>query len=152
MRWSTSLVSVSGAMACLAACNPTNAATTTTRGPSSPVANPSVAVTPDTGLTDSQSVTITGSGYQPKEHLTVLECGGTDVVQTGKPIGGDCATFEDKNISASARDAESTAFVVYKGPIGGNYVDCTKAPGCVVSVLQESTARPLAFAMVAFTG
>lgn len=54
MRWSTSLVSVSGAMACLAACNPTNAATTTTRGPSSPVANPSVAVTPDTGLTDSQ--------------------------------------------------------------------------------------------------
>ena len=138
----------------LAACakNSSSAATTTTLGSTTVVANPSVSITPATGLADQQTVTVNGTGYPPREQLQLIECGGALVAQEGKPVGDNCASFEKKNVTANSMGNVTTTFKVYKGPIGGAYVLCTQAPGCVIFLGQAGTDTPnaLAFAKIAF--
>ena len=83
----------------VAACSSNKASTTTTAASSastttsstvapttSTTAGQTITITPDTGLTNNESVQITGTGYQPSEELGVTECANKGD-QTG---AGDC--------------------------------------------------------------
>jgi Neocarzinostatin family len=113
--------------------------TATTAAPTtSTTAGQSITITPDTGLTNNEDVTITGTGYMPSEELGVTECANKGA-QTG---AGDCNLGAIKVIHADSSGNVSTTFAVALGPFGQNQIVCTKSPGCLLSVAQAGVADP----------
>jgi ABC-type Fe3+-hydroxamate transport system substrate-binding protein len=117
----------------------TTASTPTTSAPttSTTKAGPTMTITPSTGLTNNEVVTITGSGF-PVEQLGVTECANKGN-QTG---AGDCNLGGIKVTTPSADGTVSYKFTVALGPFGANHIVCTNAPGCIVSLAQAGSADP----------
>jgi hypothetical protein len=118
--------------------------TTTTAAPTTTTTKPaqSITITPNTGLTNNQVVSISGTGYPPNEQLGVTECANKGA-QTG---AGDCNLGAIKVIKATAAGTVSAKFAAALGPFGANHIICTKAPGCLISVAQAGVANPNAVA------
>ncbi len=118
--------------------------TTTTAAPTTTTTKPaqSITITPNTGLTNNQVVTITGTGYPANESLGITECANKGA-QTG---AGDCNLGGIKITTATAAGTVSAHYPVVLGPFGANHIVCTSAPGCLVSVAQAGSANPNAVA------
>jgi hypothetical protein len=133
----------------------TTLATTTTAAPAATTTTvgQNLTATPNTGLTDGQTIKLVGTGYTPGEKdLGVNEC-----ADKGNNTGaGDC---DLKHLHAGADtipDASgkvTTSFVVHKGPFGSNNIVCSAAQPCLVSVGQL-VANPTeeATASITFAG
>jgi hypothetical protein len=107
--------------------------TTTTEAPAQ-----TVTITPSTGLTDGQTVTVVGKGYTPgAQNIGANECADKGD-QTG---AGDCDLGGTKTAIPDASGTVTFQFVAKKGPFGANQIICTGATKCLISV-SELTASP----------
>jgi len=109
--------------------------TTTTAPPTTPPAgSQQVTVTPATGLSSGQHVTVSASGFSPNEALVVTECAAKGAA-TGP---GDCNLSGMATTSSDSSGHVEVDFVVTKGPFGGNGIVCGPAQPCLVSVTQAT--------------
>ncbi len=127
------------------------ATTATTSAPTtSTTAGPTMKITPSTGLTNMQAVTITATGFPPNYQLGVTECANKGA-QTGE---GDC-DIPDIKITNTNSEGDVTGYTYHPnlGPFGQNQIVCTKAPGCIVSLAQAGSADPkyVATAVISFS-
>jgi hypothetical protein len=107
--------------------------TTTTKAPAQ-----TVTITPSTGLTNGQTVTVVGKGYTPgAQNIGANECADKGD-QTG---AGDCDLGGTKTAIPDSSGTVTIQFVVNKGPFGANNIVCEGATKCLVSV-SELTASP----------
>ncbi len=107
--------------------------TTTTAAPAQ-----TVTITPSTGLTDGQTVTVVGKGYTPgAQNIGANECADKGD-QTG---AGDCDLGGTKTAIPDSAGTVTFQFVAKKGPFGANQIICTGATTCLISV-SELTASP----------
>ena len=107
--------------------------TTTTKAPAQ-----TVTITPSTGLTDGQTVTVVGKGYTPgAQNIGANECADKGD-QTG---AGDCDLGGTKTAVPDSSGTVTFQFVVKKGPFGANAIICTGATKCLISV-SELVAAP----------
>jgi hypothetical protein len=89
---------------------------------------PTISVTPNTGLLQGQSVTVTGANFAPNSFVEISECEAESAAQYGF-----CPLLIDASVSTDDSGAFSTAFTVRRGIIdfGGfppSIVDCGSAP------------------------
>jgi len=106
---------------------------TTTKAPAQ-----TVTITPSTGLTDGQTVTVVGKGYTPgAQNIGANECADKGD-QTG---AGDCDLGGTKTAIPDSSGTVTFQFVVKKGPFGANQIICTGDTKCLISV-SELTASP----------
>jgi hypothetical protein len=114
------------------------AATTTTTEPPNPY---KLTVTPSTGLTNGQAVTVAVSGFTAGKTLGINECSSTtDDSGSGCDLGGI------KQIKVGADGTASTTFNVKVGPFGADKVVCTslQAPDTCLLSAGELIADPKA--------
>ncbi|MEU0885778.1 enediyne antibiotic chromoprotein [Lentzea sp. NPDC005914] len=110
-------------------------------------AAPALSVTPSTGLSDGQSVTVTGSGFPAGDAVAAVQCNVPEdpaKISCNFPDNAQTTTDSDGGFSAAL-----TVRAQFDGvnPITGapaGHVDCTVAPGC--GVLAGSLATPEVFA------
>lgn len=140
----------------LAACssNKSGSPTTTTTAPTTTTttaaasttttakAGQQITLTPDTGLTNNESVTIAGTGYPAGETLGITECAN----KGNQTTAGDCNLGAIAVTHASATGTVSATYKVALGPFGQNQIVCTNPPGCLLSVAQAGSANPNAVA------
>jgi hypothetical protein len=116
---------------------PTTAAST-----SSSAAPPaqSLTITPDTGLSDGQTVQLKGTGFaKAGETLQATECADKGT-QTG---AGDCDLRNLKVLGAAdSSGTVSGSFTVHKGPFGSNNIVCSASQKCLVSIATAGVAQP----------
>ena len=106
---------------------------TTTKAPAQ-----TVTITPSTGLTDGQTVTVVGKGYTPgAQNIGANECADKGD-QTG---AGDCDLGGTKTAIPDSSGTVTFQFVVKKGPFGANQIICTGDTKCLISV-SELVASP----------
>lgn len=111
-------------------------------------ATPTETVTPSTGLTDGQQVTVVGSGFSAGASITVFECLSNESTPS-------CDTADEVTATADSTGAYTATLTVratFEGtnPLTGadaGAVDCTASPGCAVASLDSS----LDYAAVAIT-
>ncbi len=107
---------------------------------------PTVAVTPGTGLTDGQTVEVTGSGFGPGSQVAVGEC------RTGATSDSDCSVAGALVATADSTGAFTTPFTVSRIlTIGASTVDCSTAGSCVIAAgelpsLTTFATTPISFA------
>ena len=111
-------------------------------------ASPAVTVTPSTGLTDGQQVSITGSGFSANSTVTVLEC----AANMSNP---SCDVADQLTVTSDATGAFTATLTVRASFEGANpltgadagAVDCAVSPGCAVASFDSA----LNYAGVAIT-
>jgi hypothetical protein len=110
------------------------------------VAVPSITISPSTGLTNNQEVTITGTGFAPSEaNLVALEC-----IETATSVAG-CNTTALDPITVSATGTVTSTFYVTTGTIGSGSCGTTAANAtCLISIGSTTTNSVVAFATIAF--
>jgi Neocarzinostatin family len=113
--------------ACSSSSSDKKSSTTTTKAKK---AEPTVTVTPATGLTEGATVHVTGKGFTPDQSLGVNEC---KVDATNE---NDCNIREIKVVKSDAKGEVSADIAVHKGPFGGNNIVCSAQQKCLVSVSQ----------------
>ena len=108
-------------------------------------ATPTMTVTPNTGLTANQEVTIAGSGFAPNAALAAVECIGTATTTTG------CDLNAITPINVSSTGTVSVNFYVQTGPIGNGTcgtsatdLNCAIAIGTLAGTLVADA--PITFA------
>ena len=108
---------------------------------------PSVSVTPDTGLADGQSVTVTGSGYGANASVGIVQC----------PAGATSIDLCDgrtaDSFSADASGGYTRQATVYEviTDAHGTVTDCGSAAGaCVIASVYVHGFQGLATAPLAF--
>ncbi len=114
--------------------------------PASTPAGPSITVTPSTGLTNGQTVTITGSGFTAGDSLYAVECLATATSAAG------CNTTAPTPITAKSDGTlPSTTFTVKTGTIGSGTcgTSASDLTACVISV-SNATAGDAAHAPITF--
>jgi len=124
----------------------TSKETTTTTKP----AAQTLTITPSTGLTDGQTVTLVGKGFKPNaQNIGANECADKGD-QTG---AGDCDLGGTKTGVPDASGTLTLQFVVKKGPFGANAIVCSATVKCIVS-MSELVAAPtqVATASISFAG
>jgi hypothetical protein len=102
--------------------------------------------TPDTGLTNGQSVTLSGSGFTKSSIGNVLECNnatGQPTVAVGSPINssisvGCTAPSLSKLVTTSATGTVSTTYDVVSGTIGP---PCGAAPAAATCPATDSAGK-----------
>jgi hypothetical protein len=115
--------------------------TTTTAAPTTTTtakAGQQITLTPDTGLTNNESVSISGTGYPPGETLGITECAD----KGNQTTAGDCNLGAIAVTHASSTGTVSATYKVALGPFGQNQIVCTNPPGCLLSVSQAGSANP----------
>ena len=119
---------------------PVTTSTTAAAAPTTTTTKPAqeITISPSTGLTDGETITIKGSGYPANQSQGITECAnkGNQTTANDCNLGGIGVT------KASATGAISATFKVALGPFGGNHIVCTSPPGCIVSVATEGSADP----------
>jgi hypothetical protein len=108
-------------------------------------ATPSITVTPSTGLSDGQGVTVTGSVFGPNESLAILECtlGATDAA--------GCNINAYLLINSSATGTISSTFHVFAGPTGSGTCDMgTTDTSCTLAVANPSNTNEKASQTISF--
>ena len=112
----------------------------------------SITLSQSTGLTDLQSVTVTGTGYDPTANN-----GNVSIIECASQPAGTCDVATAGSVPVQPDGSFSTSFTVHKtfqfDPTGANtLVDCTVSPGCSISAAQSSTiyaAQSISFDAVA---
>ncbi|MHB8335112.1 MAG: neocarzinostatin apoprotein domain-containing protein [Acidimicrobiales bacterium] len=111
---------------------------------------PTMTITPNTGLTSNQAVTIAGSGFAPGASLAAVECIGSATTTTG------CDLNAIAPISVSSSGTFSASFYVQTGPIGNGTcgtsatdANCLIAVGTLAGTLVAS--GPITFATASST-
>ena len=102
----------------------TSSTTSTTSTTIAAAATAAVSVVPDTGLSDLQTVTISGTGFSTGEAVNLAQCN----LFAGK-AGGVCYAPTHKTVTASSSGDFSTSFVVRRVIVeSGSSADCGTAP------------------------
>jgi hypothetical protein len=109
---------------------------------------PAVSVSPSTGLSDGQTVTVTGSGYSANSTVGIVQC------PAGATSQDVCDGRTAQSFSADANGRYVKSATVYEviTDAHGTVTDCGAAPGtCVVASVyihgfQGLATAPLAFA------
>jgi maltose-binding protein MalE len=118
----------------------TTASPATTAAPTTTTTKPAqvITISPATGLTNDETITIKGTGYPANQSQGITECAnkGNQTTANDCNLGGIGVT------KASATGTISATFKVALGPFGGNHIVCTSPPGCIVSVATEGSADP----------
>ncbi|MDX6287192.1 MAG: hypothetical protein QOG53_2677 [Frankiales bacterium] len=148
------MVLVVGAMSLVACSSNGSTASSDTPNPQATTASPTpaaaaqtVTITPDTGLKNGQVVQVVGKGYTAGKQYGVTECG-----DKGAATGaGDCDLRGIKVGTADPSGTVTVAFPVAKGPFGTNNINCSVAPGCIISVANAGTAAPTEVAATKIT-
>ncbi|MGC8499176.1 MAG: neocarzinostatin apoprotein domain-containing protein [Acidimicrobiales bacterium] len=116
--------------------------------PAAATSAPSLTVTPATGLTNGEKVTITGSGFTPSDSLYATECLATAT------SAADCNVSTATPITVNTDGTlPSTTFTVVTGTVGGATcgTSAADAASCVIMVANSSegdrAAAPIAFAV-----
>ncbi len=111
------------------------------------VYTPTITVSPNTGLTNGESVTITGSGFMPSEaSLIAVEC----IATATSAAGCNTTTFAPVTVSADG-DFTVPTFDVTTGPIGTGTCGTSAADAtCAISVGSTATGAVAAFAIIGF--
>lgn len=101
------------------------------------VGGPGVSVSPSTGLSTTQSVTLTGVGFTPGDTVYAVECLATATSRAGC----DTATAVPMKVSAQG-DLPSTYFKVVTGKVGTGTCGTTadNYAGCVIEVANATGA------------
>ena len=109
--------------------------------PTAAIANPTITVTPSTGLLAGQSVTVTGAGFLAGDFLRVSECAAVD------PFCSSFGTF----VSADNNGAFSTPLIVrLRVSDGAGSATHCLAVECIVRAESGSDAEYLADAPISF--
>ena len=104
-------------------------------------------VTPSTGLSDGQSVTVSWQGYAPGQSLNVLEC-----AKNPPTAAADCDLHGAKVLQPDPTGSGSLTLVVHSGTIGTGGGVCDAAhPGCVIAVNEGGSLEAAATATVAIS-
>ncbi len=107
---------------------------------------PSLTVTPNTGLTNGEKVTITGSGFTPGDSLYATEC----LATASSPADCNVSTATPITVNTDGT-LPSTTFTVVTGTVGGATcgTSAADAAACVIMVANSSegdrAAAPIAF-------
>ena len=111
---------------------------------------PTITITPNTGLTSNQAVTIAGSGFSPGASLAAVECIGTATTTAG------CDLNAINPISVTATGTFTVTFYVQTGTIGNGTcgtsaadANCLIAVGTLAGTLVAS--GPITFATASST-
>jgi hypothetical protein len=107
-------------------------------------AGPAITITPNTGLTAGQSVSVVGTGYTPGLTLFAIECLATATSITG------CDTSTATPVTESATGTFTQAFTVVTGTVGSGTCGTTSADlTCIVEVADQAqtntAAAPITF-------
>jgi hypothetical protein len=107
---------------------------------------PSISISPSTGLTNNEQVTITGTGFAPSEaNLVALECNATATTAAG------CNTSALDPITVSATGTFTSTFYVTTGTIGNGSCGTTAADAaCLISVGNSSTGTVVTYSLISF--
>jgi hypothetical protein len=108
------------------------------------LAAPELTVSPSTGLTNGQTITLTGSGYKPGSSVFGLQCSGST------PSREACDTSAVKTITVGADGSFTESFTVKTGKIGNG--TCDAGDTCVMAVSDPSGVgdnTPIVFAAAA---
>ena len=120
--------SSSGSKASPPATKPKATTTTTAAAPKQ-----TITITPATGLTNGQMVTVVGKGFTPNaSNIGVNECADKGD-QTG---AGDCDLGGTKNAVPDASGTVTLQFAANKGPFGANQIICSATVKCLISISQ----------------
>lgn len=106
-----------------------------------------VTVAPSTGLGPGQTVTVSGSGFNPSVSVAVVECHGVD-----NPSTGDCNVGQVKFLTSGADGSFSTPLTVSRFLVSGSSViDCAAAAGtCNVVGVEMSDFSLRSYAPLEF--
>ena len=123
--------------------------------------NPTINVSPSSGLTDGQPVQVSGQGWQ-EQAIEIAECGGADLA-AHPSVGPVCTYFthsvdvqSDADGNFSAVDFDVAATIVGTRYVHGNHpvtatYDCTAANDCYIRAYSltkatQSATVPISFA------
>lgn len=119
---------------------------------SAAAASPTISVSPSSGLTNGQSVTVKLSGFTPNASVAVIEC--SPLVAQDKQAA--CDTAGVKVLTADASGAATTPLVVKTGQIGTASGSTCPGPGgvCLITAANttnqaENTSAQVTFATAA---
>ncbi len=114
-----------------------------------PPSLPSITVTPSTGLLHDQTVTITGTGFDPAEYVDITECIATDPYCYEYLVGA-----EPDAAGSFTATAPVTRLVAGYSPGGLDVVDCALTPCRITATgyTNEDTLALRASAPVSFDG
>jgi hypothetical protein len=117
-----------------------------------------VTVTPNTGLVDGQTVSVSGSGYQA-QLINVIECGGADLTQH-PVIGPVCSDYavtvqSDADGNFGPVDFTVAATIVGTRYVHGNHLestthDCAPVDDCYIKAYSLTKGVRLAQENVSF--
>lgn len=107
---------------------PAEESTTTQAAPT----GPQLVVTPAEGLTDGQTVQVTGTGFTPGKSLAVAQC------SHGNTGPGDCHTAGSTFVTVAADGTLTAEIKVKTGPIGTGSAVCDAATPCSVGTADIS--------------
>jgi Neocarzinostatin family len=140
-------VSISGVAAALALAGALAVVGVASAAHRSPRTGPTVMVAPDTGLTNGQTVMVSGSGFNASESVYVLQCMANPTGQADCNVGGVVPATTD-----ASGNLPSTSFTVTTGVYGTTTCGTSSSDlaNCVIEVanLAETDAgsAPITFA------
>ncbi|MFY9782782.1 MAG: neocarzinostatin apoprotein domain-containing protein, partial [Acidimicrobiales bacterium] len=136
-RIMTSLATVAIVFATVSLAGTIGASATTT-------AVPSITLSPSIGVTNGQTVTITGTGFSPGASLVAVECNATAATVAG------CNTSVLDPITVSASGDVSSTFDVATGTVGNGTCGTSAADAkCVISI-GTTSGTLVAFSLFSF--
>jgi lysophospholipase L1-like esterase len=107
--------------------------------------DPALSVDPSTGLTDGQTVQVTGSGFAAGTQVGLAEC------ETGATTTAGCSLGGATEADTDQTGAFSTPFVVTRDiSVGGSTIDCAQAGSCVLAVGQLPSLKTFVTARISF--
>lgn len=108
--------------------------------PTVPQGNRRASVSPSTGLTDGQMVTVQWNGFAPGQSVNILECAKNPPTQAS-----DCDLQSARLLQPDPVGTGSLTLVVHTGTIGMGGGVCDAAhPGCVIAVNEGGSLDPVA--------
>jgi lysophospholipase L1-like esterase len=108
-------------------------------------ADPTVAVNPDTGLADGQTVEVSGTGFGTGSQVAVGEC------RTGATSVADCSVVGAVVATVDSSGSFTTQVTVSRVlTIGSSTLDCSTDGSCVIAAGQLPSLKTFATAPISF--
>jgi len=141
-RIGVALVAVAGAVS-LAACGGSSGGNGGTNTPTetptpTQAAQPAMTLSPDKNLKDGQKITAVGTGFTPGSKYGATECANKGAATTA----ADCNLAAASQGVAADASGKVTIQLTVAAKFNGKHVDCTKKPGCIVSIANFASAAP----------
>lgn len=109
---------------------------------------PSITVTPNVGLTNGQTISISGSGFTPGASLAAVECNGQATATTGV-TGCDTSAIDPITVNSSG-DIAATSFVAATGTIGNGTCGTSATDALCFIAVGTTSGTLVADASIAF--